>query len=931
MPQPSRQALAEKKKALIQRVLAAHTNKKGKNVSENPNEKVLAVETAAPSVLTADAWDIAKERYGEAQVPIFREGEVGESGASPGLIQLVNAYLEVARTKERRILMLWPTAPQTLLPIHTLATLERWQSGDKKGIRGLTFPAKSNVFHPLNHLHFDREKILSLARELIEHSNQSNISVTRGMQDKDAYLMALASLKPGHEEQFNPTIGELLPRFYAGVEFRKWESCSGNLLENIAARLKRRVHKKALSANCDAIGDPKTAPDAMFAIDGRLSRDKLRAALVALEKNGRPDVVLVNATRHIRKGERSWLTEIARFCLLVEEVFTEDDRPGVLVITDEPHAAYRLREKLVELNSKRDREYKWKNSREYWISAVCNGVRGDGLLPPGVGTVATPVPREFKVETVDTEANRVINRLFRIASKIPGGKEVAQPVLDAAAYLSRLAALPCGVSTLVDWLSTTSTSDHARRVYSWATFHSALTAFEKSGDCGAVQRDIQECLKLGSTLYENYQNATPFALRLTSLVGHLAETKKQRIVIVYTSSIYRRLSEKFLTQYGEYPGAVQFAKFSDRVQFILSVQLEDFLPNIGDAKLIFAGLDDDGLRLLMMDNRIEKDTVILLTQRAGQYLKAVMRPLVDNFDAFKQLKPRMESILRQLQSLPDDKSILSFGDFVLPVFRTELMAESTNGSDASDPDACRIFLEGGQVIYRRPSHHVYVYDPASEHATERGFRTCEVQTLQVGDKLFFMSAELRELVESVLKEAGVPIEHDKNFESALRDYHQFISKRLQERFPGKTLTDQVRQLRESILEANPKLAKELPAALSVKHWVNLGESADTPFENLQPQAPMKKTHFVAFSQALGLSSLEAAYYWQRVIMPVRNARRLDGRHVSDLYAYMLLQPESAMLNGNIKSATIKLLFTKARDNVATVESIVFPSEAENNE
>jgi hypothetical protein len=100
---------------------------------------------------------------------------------------------------------------------------------------------------------------------------------------------------------------------------------------------------------------------------------------------------------------------------------------------------------------------------------------------------------------------------------------------------------------------------------------------------------------------------------------------------------------------------------------------------------------------------------------------------------------------------------------------------------------------------------------------------------------------------------------------------------------------------------------------------------------VQPQAPLKEAHFAAFAEALGINRLETAFYWQSVIMAIRSARRADGRHVSDQYAHMLLQPESAMLNSNISSATIRMLFNKARDNVVTIESVIFPQEANQDE
>ena len=115
------------------------------------------------------------------------------------------------------------------------------------------------------------------------------------------------------------------------------------------------------------------------------------------------------------------------------------------------------------------------------------------------------------------------------------------------------------------------------------------------------------------------------------------------------------------------------------------------------------------------------------------------------------------------------------------------------------------------------------------------------------------------------------------------------------------------------------LESKLPAVQAMRHWIDLGHSPDTPFEQLRPQAPLREDVFKAFAHVLGFSPLEAAYQWRRVIMAVRTSRRLDGRHVSDIYAYMLLQPESAMAHSGIKRQTLNQLFDKARENVARVE------------
>lgn len=272
--------------------------------------------------------------------------------------------------------------------------------------------------------------------------------------------------------------------------------------------------------------------------------------------------------------------------------------------------------------------------------------------------------------------------------------------------------------------------------------------------------------------------------------------------------------------------------------------------------------------------------------------------------------------------MPEDASVLSTGDYVLPTFRVELSSEISSHEHELDPDSWVIRLDNGITPqYRRDTSDVFVYDPSSQHATEAGFRMCQVRSLQVGDKVFVMSAELREMVEQALRDAGVSIQSDKTFESALRSYHEQVQKRLAQRFPQSTVSDKVRAIREQMLALDSRLESRLPTSQAMRHWIDLGRSPDTPFEELKPQAPLREDVFKAFAQVLGFSSLEAAYQWQRVIMAVRTSRRLDGRHVSDIYAYMLLQPESAMAHSSIKRQTLNQLFDKARENVATIEYV----------
>lgn len=860
-------------------------------------------------------------RVQSSLIALFRDDEMQPSAPSSAVIGLADLYLHAAEHRTRHIALVWPATLKTLTLVHALATLTRWHEGDKQGIRGLLFPAKTNIFHPLNHIHFDRSEVLRIANELVEGSPNSRVK--RSMHAKDAFLYSLSerSLPAVEGELFNPTLGELLPHFLATPAFDEWKPCTERLLALIRAKLAKRAQAKSLKdLNCAIIGAPQTAPDALFALDGRMTKDDLRRATRAFAKMTPPEVVLVTATRTVRCEAKGWSGAISHFCMMLEEVF-DANPPGVVIVTDEPQAAYKLKNELWERNNKRELARRWRSLHAFKICGLASTVASEGLLPAGALETLHPIPREFDVNIVDADVAKVANKLMRIAKAAPGGKEAAKPLAAAVAYLSRMAALPCGVRHLSEYLAGPDVTERTRVAFDWLAHIGAILEFDRSVGVGEDRPALMECIKKGSRFFTNYQEATPFAHKLAELVANASTNNKNRVTVVFTTAFYRRLAERFLTEYGQYPANATFETFRDRVNLIAAAHLESHLSGIEGSGLVFAGLNEDCLRLLLTDDRVSAHSVVLLTQRAGQFLRASLKPICENFPEFKSFKPRAESILRQLRDLPDDSSVLSSGDYILPTFRIELSSDVSTYGDGNEHDARAIRLDNGVTQYRSDSSEVYVYDPASEHSSDRGFRACKVKSLEVGDKLFIMSAELREMVEQALRDAGVPIHSDKTFEAALRSYHEQVQRCFAERFPGGTLSDRVKTLRKEILATVPTLEADLPQEPAMRHWIDLGKSLDTPFENLRPQAPLREKAFKAFAQVLGLSSLETAYHWQRVIMAVRNSRRLDGRHVSDIYAFMLLQPESAMAHSNIKRQTLTLLFDTARANVATVEGL----------
>lgn len=901
----------------------------GRLLSRNKNKGTASVpqEAAAPSPPPppVEGQGTPPVKFGAAQVPLYRD--LGPEAVRPShaLEALVEIALAAAQNRDCTVVLSWPTALTALAPVHALGSFERWAAGDKQGLRTLLYPTKTNVFHPLNHLLVGRERMVEFARTLIEAPRQPNPAVRRGCPDKDTFLFALNSLTRDELARYHPTAGELLPHFLADSGFQAWQSCAETLLQHTTARLARkRAHGKLVRNNTLVLGHPASAPDALFAMSYRMSPDEARRALRALTKLGPPEVALLDATRAVRKSMPAWKAAIGRCVrMLHEELGTR--RPGILVLTDEPHIAYEVREEIRKELDKLPQPKKSGPTRAPAISALlCAGLR-DGLLSEEEPDFHPPAPRSFKVHLTDSLASKVIQRLYRIARAVGG--DGAKPVLEAARYLHRLAALPSSVAQLAAWLDSFGANERVRDLFTWPRYRAGLNEFARTPAGGEVATELAQAVAEGDTVWANYQEATPFALKLAQLVGQAASSPR-KIVVVFGNASYRRLAERFLADYAHYPDGKAYADFAGRVSLIGSHELGKVLVAGWGTHYVFAGVDEETLRLMVTDDGLPAHSDVLLTHRAGLYLRALLQPIAQ-FAEFRCLKPRIESLLQQLDSLPqgNDRAFLSGNDYVLPAFEFGQALESARQDEEEETaDAWHVVLEGDRVLYRRPGSEVYVYDLAHHKATDQGYRCVAVRSLAPGDKLFVMTPELRELLESALRQAGVPIEHDKVFEAAVHAYHARVTQCVEMLFPRENPTSRARRLREAMLKSHPAL-RDLPEESAIRAWVSVDKSNSKAFADTTSQAPRLAPHFQAFAAALGWSDIETAYYWKRVIQPFRGSRRADGRAVSDVYTHMLLEPESVIVHAKLPFEVVKTLFAKARENIHCVEQVIAAQEA----
>lgn len=859
-------------------------------------------------------------------LPLWADDAATQLKAASSVEALASQLLHAGQTKLSGLVLLWPGSLRSLGMVHAVACAARWHQGDKQGVRTLVYPAKANFLQALNHAHIDRSALVRLAQHLVEV--KPNPAVTVSLPEKDPFWLALNSVKSDASGDIHPTLAELLPHFFADKDFQSWKACDGDLLRYVKARITDVDHRRALSnLSLRALGGIDNAPDALLAISWKASEYDIRQALRSLRNCRQPDVLLLDATRALRKDNPSWKTNFVKFLDCAWEVW-RDCTPPVLMVIDEPHVRTQLLQELEKRAKKQSAAAAWLlRSGLPVFGAVCT-VNGDSLMPVSRPEPLSPEPRQIVINVADTEASKVIESLTRVRRDVTN-PAWAEAMGEAAAYLTRLAALPSSTRVLVNWLGEADVPMAVRQNYAWPVYKSKLEAVRNDAAFGERPR-LDRVIAKGDEMWRNYENGTPLARMLAELIEERTRGT-EKCCLVFTKPTARRLAERYFETYDGYPEGAGFEVLRDSVRFVVSRNLESEVDAPRNETLIFVGLDEVSLRLLILEPRISSPAYVLLTRRNAAYLRATIKA-VRALPGFASLSSRLDTLWQQLPDFPDidEDTVFRRGDFVLPTFSFEQgLSSAINEHEEHDPNAWELVLDSGASVRRSPGARAYLYEPTLTHTSTRGFKGADVADLQEGDRLFVMSLELRELTEAALKEAGVPISHDRRFEEDLRRYHRAVSD-LAAQIPGATLSLRAAHLHEAITHAlGPKGAP--PVEGTVRAWLDVERFAGRSFDDAKPGAPRSEAHFKAFAKTLGMDDIHAVYFWKAVIQPLRGVRRADGRRVSDVYAEMLLEPESTVVHRRLKPGVVQMLFERAKENIHTIEAIRKPQGEAKNE
>ncbi|WP_199099685.1 hypothetical protein [Dyella sp. ASV21] len=784
--------------------------------------------------------------------------------------------------------------------LHALSNIERVFAKDLRGLRTLLYPGNYACRTPLHSVLADRRDLNKLFCSLwVMGGNASHELETH--TSSPAFLAALSALNDldQHNQQISdPSLAELIPTFVFSRSNQSWEAAAANPLERTLSKVKNLAIRRHLREKVNMEwGVPAKAPGALLVMHHAAKRATWRTSLNALGAQGRPEVLLLDATDASARSDYSASMHIPDF-LLAARKFGMDEA-GAVIVTDDPKTFFILRARMAD--SKLD------FSTKVWAAEA-----QEALLS------AQPVPSDwepaqrsnsnFSVCIVDRDASQVALAFQRLTAFAGSEDDPAhKALLQACMYILRLSNMPAGYTDL-SAAATEEGFDKLSNHNSWTAVKLALQTALASGSLNSVRPKVEDVIKRAEKLIDDWSDATPLASRLLVEVKKHSTSRRQSFALVLPSNKYVLLARRFLQR--------KLANDWDAVEPHMEWHTLATINRIpadqqNGRHFAFVGINADVLRILVTNSNVPHGTTILVAyQQAESSLKTLKS--MKEIEAFKAYRGRIGLLAQQLeQRLSEVPNPIDIGKLREMSMTFKLDGVQSNGQSDQQADY-KFDLEGGGRTYAYS--WVYRYLPDEDPP----FRRSLASTIQPGDFVFEMSDELRAKVESSLQlnSAGVNSIVDP-VRMLLKLYHDDVQRRCALLFGAKRRSALARDIHAKMIELDARA--ESCRLGRVYYWLALQAKDDT-----RPHAAKDSSYFKVFCRALGIGDEEAEQHWTFV----RSARRLNqylGRELVARYAEILFQPESAVAYRKVPKDVIQELQQEALRCVYRVERVEPPS------
>jgi len=820
----------------------------------------------------------------------------------PWTKELVSLTLTAAKSKEIFLCLLWPAPVSSLPQIHALSSLQINYQKNLLGLRTVLFQGNYATRADLDAILIERSSLVNLWKSFWKFDNSSpRLDVDVPSVCYRAILRTFNDIELNHPEIENPSLGEIMPVFVFNDESEKWETRETNPLERSLKKVSRRARKKLLREEVNSEwGFPDKAPGALMVVHNKTDESAWKTALSKkfFEKYNNPNLILFDATSSAQfKGYQP----IKRIPQVLRHLSKDGtSATGSVIVTDDPATFFILKGRF--------HSEKIHYKQMIW-PAECESIflsenpSRSGFIPEE----RRDIP--FKVSIVDRDASEIALKFLKVFRELTRDDGVdGQPLLDATKYILRISNLPCGYKDLTDHAAESEDELFQNQRFAWSPVKEGLRSLISSGAVNHKISDVRDAVSKAERLIDSWTDGTPMALRLRREVATITEVKGGSACIVLPSKRYISLAIRFLGRHLE----SGWEEIKNRIKWATLASFEQVLSETNhEQNYIFVGVNRNVLKVLLTETNLKQATIVFIAYKEANSIIQTLDGMqqINAFSPYlKRIITLRNSLHEKLLEIPKQLVASSLNDFSV-FFKFE---GQNGGGSTSTPGYHTFILEDGNRAYS--SGWIYKFDSDEDPF----FKRVSAKTIQDGDLLFNMSANMRRKLEVALHlQSDFENSEDYPERALLRLYHQDIMSRCEALLKSKTPAARAREIYRKMLEIDPS-ASSLRRA-NVYYWLIIGKEDDS-----RPHAPREKKHFKLFCNALQIKEEQMLQYWGFI----RSARQLNqnlGRELSARYAEILFQPESALAYRNVPKKVIEQLQQEAVACVFRVEAVIPPA------
>jgi hypothetical protein len=677
----------------------------------------------------------------------------------------------------------------------------------------------------------------------------------------------------------HPTLFEVIPQ--AGTQ-------PANLTdpgENFLRRLRRHTWINERSEHINAANDSSKTPFFLFGVHpDAVSIERLRKAGLDPERGGRrPDVILIDLTRRSRNAlGGNWREAISKFLAAVEELY-KAACPPALAMTDEVFVLQSLRWKILnDYDLRRGVAIPPKHPAP---SRLILNSKTDVL---DSGTAAPTPLDELSAEVYGADLLNFVDSGLKLKRSLldAGDHDVASSVTSALLALQNLIGLPGPPQQFQTFLSDNYQGYELQNLgsrFDHLTPRGKIVSVIKLGTAGTHHAQLSAFLTTYDKLYSVAATQNPATRLFDDCLTKLAK-QPLRSIVAFASDLVRAFAEWRINQESTF--ADVRSKLGREIILVDNKEASEELERAAGLQLpceqilFIEPYSDHFLQVLAHPALPPKVTVLCHLAHAKQILQRT--------DALLQLDGIAPVEWNLLIAQESFQKALSGHTIDIPDLDTVLLPPRLGTIDLTGPQTqgtgpTRIIRTSGYVQIRAyDSSELAVYDPDALQPFSRKL----AKDLEAGDQICVFSPEFVDAAREKLHLSATAPE-------VLTLYHNAVAEAAA-KLPGYDLAAKVDGLRHLILKIDPSLSRSLPGPQSIKQWIGVADLAETPRDEVRPQAPRDRQHYLCFMKALGIADEVAQRYWDWGIFWTRSMRIRNGAAFHQVFMGVLIDPHGAI-------------------------------------